>query len=1069
MSNKKTDTDSDQIGSIARFLFLKPTLAILLASLLSAGGFLAYLGLAKESLPDLDIPQATIVTTWSGADPQSIEQEVTEPIEKEIKSLKGVKSVTSASFDSVSIIAVEFEASAESREAMSLLRSSVGDAEARLPDAAEAPRISQVSVDDRPILSFVFHGDVDQTVLSRYAKMLQDQLERLQGVNEVDLGGARDEVIQILLKPERLLSLGISPTKIRDAVQNANLDMPWGAIENKEIGALVRLSGRFRDIEELKRLPISRLGTSSDGRLIRLGEIADISRQLQRETTRAFFSWKGDAYESSIEVSVKKSPGADTLSVIERVAAELDKMQTQANWPAALRYRITQNESDQIWDSLSGVLNNGWQAMIAVFVILFLLLTWREGLVAGLSIPLSFLGSLILIWALGQTLNELVIIGMVLALGLMVDVFILMMEGMHEAIFVEKLKFNEAALKTVKRYALPAAAGQLTTILALLPLAAISGTAGKFIRVLPLTAIVCLIVSFIVALLVSIPLSRPLLGKLTRGEGKVSETKADKLTARYSKKLLQWSRRSTLRSRRTAFVWVLGAFGVFIVSIVCFTKVPLIMYPQSDGLRLGMTIEMPPSTTLDQSQEVADQVGEFFLSKPYFESSVKLVGRKSPLAMRSLADALRPSTGEHFIGFSAVYVERDQREKPSFAYTDELRLEVQNFLDNHYAGTQLTVVGDSSGPSTAEPIEIKLTGENMDTLQYLGETIQLALNKIAGVVETRDNIGAMQAEISLKPDREAIDFYGITQRDLASQVRYAMGNDLIGKFAMTGMEEDLDIQLGMDWPSREGQGGGPRLLTELSLVRAFTPQGDTVPLLSLLSPYQDVSPVSITHEGARRSISVLAKSSGRPVSAIVAELRPTLEKMKESWPAGYDYSLGGETQETAETFGSAGAMLVIAIILVFAVLVLVFDSFVQSLIILTTMPLAMIGTFMGFFTFGIPFSFFAMVGVIALMGIVANDAIVMVDTMNIYLKRGMDIVESAARGASDRLRPIITTSVTTIVGLVPLALSNPMWRPLCYALILGLVASTALSLVIIPCLYLLFTPKSHQEALENID
>ena len=249
------------------------------------------------------------------------------------------------------------------------------------------------------------------------------------------------------------------------------------------------------------------------------------------------------------------------------------------------------------------------------------------------------------------------------------------------------------------------------------------------------------------------------------------------------------------------------------------------MYPDNDGLKMGVTIELPPATTLEKSQQVADRVGEIIRSKPYIESSVKLVGRKSPMAVTSLADALRPTEGEYFVGFSAVFVDRAEREQASFVYTDHLRAEIEQLLQSQYAAARVSVVGESGGPSTVQPIEIALSGDDIDKLIEISEQVQNALAELEGVVEIRDNVGAMQAEIALRPDREAIDFYGITQRDLASQIRYAMSNDTIGSFAVSGVKDDLDIRLGMDWPSRKGEGGGPRELQELSLVRAFTPEG----------------------------------------------------------------------------------------------------------------------------------------------------------------------------------------------------------------------------------------------------
>ncbi|QDV04718.1 Swarming motility protein SwrC [Planctomycetes bacterium Poly30] len=1042
-----------------RFFLLRPTFGILATLLLIAGGLMAASVLVKESFPDLSIPQASISTEWAGADPQTIEQDITDVIEKEVKTLRGLKSVTSSSFDSFSMVAVEFDAGANLSESMQLLRSKVSDAESKLPQGAGTPRITQVSVDDRPILTVVLYGDIDAGVLSRTAQDLEERLEAVAGVNEADIAGMRDEVVSVRLYPDRTLALGLSPTVVRDAIQNANVDMPWGEIESEQFGTSVRFYGRFRSVGDLENLPVARLGSAGQGRIVRLGEVADVRRDLEKETSRAFFSWQGGEYASSIEVSVKKAPGTDTLAVIEAVRQELDATTGGTDWPPQLKYEITQDESEQVRESLGNVFNNAWQAMLAVFFILFMLLTWREGLIAGLAIPLTFLGALLIIWLLGFTLNQLVVIGMVLALGLLVDVFILMMEGIHEGIFVEGLTFSQAALKTVRRYGLPAATGQLTTILALAPLAAIGGTSGQFIRVLPITAIVCLLVAFFVALAISVPLSRFLLGHLDASDGN-KETRADRLTARYGQRLRDWSLASTLTSRPRAALVVAGAFGVFLLSLVGFSKVPLVMYPKADGVKLGITVELSPSTTLPSSQIVAESLGSILREKPYFESVVMLVGQKSPLAQVTLQDALSPSTGENYVGFSCIFKERDLRDKDGYEYADDLRSELRPILDEMAAVATLELVPETGEPSAVAPVQIALLGTDMGRLRSISADVQAILQRTPGAVEVRDNLGNVRPEVKLIPRREAMDFYGLTERELAAQVRIALGNDEVAKFDIGGLDDDLSLQLGMAWPSRGGDIGGPTTLGEMALVRAFAPDGAVVPLLSVLTPESGTSTLSITHENGKRSISVLAKTAGSTPQEIVEAITPELEALKATWPSGYSFRFAGEVAETAETFGSAGIMLVVAIMLVFSVLVLQFGSFRQSFIIAMAIPLALIGTFAGFFFAWIPFSFFAMVGVIALIGIVVNDSIVMVDTMNRHLASGIKVATAAARGASDRLRPIVSTSLTTIVGLVPLAISDPMWRPLCYAIIFGLIVSTVTSLVVVPCLYLLLTPKT---------
>jgi len=529
-------------------------------------------------------------------------------------------------------------------------------------------------------------------------------------------------------------------------------------------------------------------------------------------------------------------------------------------------------------------------------------------------------------------------------------------------------------------------------------------------------------------------------------------------------RLKTWSLQTTLVNKKRAGAMVAGALVLFALSMVAATRVPLILFPDNDGLNLGINIELPPSTTLDTSQEVADAVGELLRDKPYFDTIIKLVGRKSPMAGGSISSALNPSDAENYIGFSITFVEREEREQPSYTLATEVRAELSSYLDENVPGATLLVKAETGGPSTEDPISIALSGDSMAELQRLSAQVQEMLNSIPGTTDVRDNLGMVKTEITLRPNREATDFYGLSQQELAAQIRLSMANDKIDTFATGGTRDDLDIHLSLNWASRGGEAGGPTQLSEMSKIRAFPPSGGTVPLLSLLDPYVTESPTSVIHKDGERTITVLSKLEGTNVNEVIAELTPILDQAQRNWPAGYAWSIGGESEEMAETFGSAGAMLVVALIMVFGVLVIVFGSFSQALILMTTMPLALIGTFLGFWLTGMSLSFFAVIGVISLIGIVANNGIVMVDTMNRLLRNGAEIANAAAEGAATRLRPILTTSITTVAGLLPLAIGSPMYAPLCYAIIFGLVASTLLSLIIVPCLYLLLTRESQRSA-----
>ncbi len=1045
--------NEQKISWLARFFVLRPVFSILLSLLLVVGGILGYFSLVKQSNPDIDIAVATVTTTWGGADPQTIEQQVTNELEQEISSVENVQEIQSASFSGFSLINVQFTSQADVDQSIQRLRDAVSRAEPELPEEADQPVVEQVSVDEAPILTIALFGQLDSTVISRAAQRLEDRLEQVAGVSEVDLGGAREEVIQVQMNPQRLAALAISPTTVADQIRTANQDVPLDEIESDLIGTQVRFYGRFRTLEDLRELPITRL----NDRVVRLEEIASVRRELEEEETRAFISWQGEDFEPVVTVAVKKVPGQDSIEVINNVIAEIDRAQQNPNdWPYGMEYRVIADESETIWEQLGNLFTNALQAMAAVFVILFIALSWREALIAGLSIPLTFLGALAILWLMGQTLNNMVLIGMVLSLGILVDVFILMMEGMHQFIFIEGLSFNQAALKTIKTYAPPAFAGQLTTILALTPLMAISGTMGKFVRLLPITAIICLLLSFAIAILVDVPISRYLLAGV---KGTQKKSRIDRLSEAASERFARWSLNHTVRNKTTARAWTLGTIALFACAVLGFTQIPVEFFPQSDARNFSVNVELPPTTTLNVSENVADDLGSILREKDYLKSVVKYVGQRSNLVY---SGELQPTEGSYLVGFSGVFIPEDERDKYSFEYLDNLR-EQLNQAVSQYPGATLTLNSQEAGGSE-DPIQIEIRGSDLGKLRQISRQVQVALRQIPGTTDVRDNLGDLLPDLRLIPKREELSFYGISEQEIAAQARYYATTNDVGDFPIGGNEEDLEINLSTAWPSRQGEVGGPTQRDELLSVRFFGSNSDqkVVSATSVVNVVEEEAPLSITHRDGQRTVTVLAKNENRTVGQILADLEPKLQQMQSSWPQGYRYSFGGETEDQAETFGSSGQALALAIFMVFAVLVLQFGSFRQPFIILLAIPFALIGTMGGFYLAWIPFSFTAFIGVIALVGVVVNDAIVMVDTMNSYQQEGMKIRLAAANGVADRLRPVLTTSITTIIGLIPLALSDPTWMPLCSAIIFGLLAATLIALVVVPCLYLQLTPKTQE-------
>lgn len=1044
---------SAQPSRLARFFFLRPTFALLLLLSLVGGGLLAVTSMVKEKNPDLAIPQATIVVEWPGADPETVESQLANEMEKSLKSVEGLKTLRSASFDSFCILAVEFVASADVSESMARLRAKVDEAAADLPDEAKQPRVNEVSMNNQPILSLSLVGDIAEQRRSDLLEVLEERLQKLRGVNEVNISGNRDEVVRVDLLAPRLAALGLQPTAIRQALQAASIDQPWDRYESRDGAVVLVLRGRMRTLAQIRELPVARVG---NGRIVRLQEVAEVDFGLEREKSRAFVSRDGAPFAEAVDVSITRLPGADVIELVRQIEHELADLRHSNRWPEGLEFFITSDASEEIEESLGDGLSNTMQASIAVFIVLLVALTWREALIAGLAIPVTFLGSMAVISAMGYSLSNLIIIGMILALGLLVDVFILMMEGMHDALYVQNKSFNEAALDTVKTYAGPAFAGQLTTILALAPLMAIGGTDGKFIRYIPITAVTCLAVAFVVALIVCIPLSQFLLRSTNAKPGTV-----DRVMAQASERLSGWISRTIVAGKGRAAGVIAACVGVLAVAVMSAGNLPSELYPKADGRNLGITITLPADATLDQAQSCADTVGEALRGEPYFESVTKFVGRQSPYARASLASALSPDEDAYFVGFSTKFTPEEERSMLSFEYLEPLRDKLAEPL-RACPGASMYLSPQATGASADAPIELRIIGEDLDELREVSARIQAQLRKTPGATDVRDDLGDPRPTFEFDPNLEALDFHGLSVNDLAGQVRLGFAEDTVIKMPRGGTEDELEVRLGTSWPSRAGKPGGPTSPWEVMTLSVTTREGRSVPLWELANGDLVDAPLTITRYEGERAVTVKADTHGVTASEVLAELEDTLEAIRDEHPE-IEISLGGEAEGTAETFGSAINMLWVALFLVFAVLTIQFDSFSQPVAMLSVVPLSLAGTIGFFQIFGLAISFPALIGIISLVGIVVNNAIVMISAMNTLRAEGKSVREAAAEGAASRLRPILSTTLTTLAGMVPLALSDPMWFPLAGAIIGGLAAGTVFAMVATPAVYRIATSDTRNE------
>ncbi len=650
------------------------------------------------------------------------------------------------------------------------------------------------------------------------------------------------------------------------------------------------------------------------------------------------------------------------------------------------------------------------------------MLTWREALVAAFSIPLTLLGAAAVLWAMGYTFNLLVIVGMIFALGLLIDDFILIMEGMHEGIFVHKLGFVSAVKRTIKTYAVPSLSGSLTTILVLLPLSFLGGINGKFIRLIPITAVICLTLSYVVSVVLGPPLSRFVLKTKDQPH---SPNWMDRLAHIAGKHLSNWLRTNVVKSRGRSIAWVLLGCLLFMLGLVAADYMRFTLYPKEDGRGLGITVELAPNSELDHADHVARRIGDILKDKPYLKYVLKVVGQKDSDSVGSFHDMLSPTRAANYIGFSCFFVTRNKRDHLAYKYVEPLRTEIEKALADE-PGVRLIMSPQIGGPSSEDPLQIDIEGVDIHVLKEISIQVQRILNSIRGIVDVRDNIGPSRIDLNFRPLPEALDFHKVSQSELGLQMIAYMENEKISRFRRQGTQDDLDIRLGTWWPSQGGRMGGPRDWEELESLSIINAANRPISLWNLTEPTMDESLPVIKHKDGRRSVTVMSKIHGIYVSEVIDRMRPIMDDLQKTWPTGYRYEFAGE-KEVEDTYNKMGKMFLLAMLLVYAILALLFDSLIQPVIILFTVLFGLIGVFSGFFLADIPFSFSAAIGVIALVGIVVNDSIIIVDTMNGYRKRGLPISQAARQGASDRLRPIVSTTLTNLAGLLQLDLSDTGW------------------------------------------
>ena len=1004
-------------------------------------GFFSIWQMPKEANPEVDIPIAVVTTAFPGASAENVEELITDPIEDRLVSLDEVDEITSVSRNGLSMITVQFDVDTDSTEKLFELKDKVDQAKADLPDDAKEPVVHKVSFSDRPILTLALSGPFELAQLKQYAEQLKDETERIAGVSNVHLIGGLEREIKVVVNKAQLESYSLPLTLVTQAIHQANTEIPSGSIETGGENFMLRLAGGIKSADEIKQIPI----TVRNNVPILVKDIAKVIDGYSEIQSISRLSVNGEKTNPSVSLKIFKASGGDVLRIIEAIHSQITQAQ-ESFLPESIVVETIEDNAQQIKKDLGDLLVNGFETIVIVMILLFIFLGWREALLAGIAIPISFLITFSFLAMRGDTLNMLTLFSLILALGILIDGAIVITESIH----VERGKgksTREAAIKTIREFQLPLMAGTLTTVFAFFPMMLTSGIMGKFIESIPITVSIVLLSSLFVALGIITTLSVRFLKNKNECEPSdhVEQKDEKKLPIQRIRLVYRKLLHTFLFNHRRAKLLNIGLILLFVfsISLPATGVLKVNMFPQSDEDTFTIDIEEPIGTPLETMDKLTEPIQKILYEDKRINSFAINIGSSSEGGSILDSGSVSESHLAHFI----VNLDKERKER-STLIVDEYQKKF---------GIQVKVSQKRSGPSQTAPVEIVISGDSLDTLEGLGEEVETVLTSIEGTRNIKNSVKETNGEFVLHIDRIKAKLYGVSTEQLAATLRNAIAGTTATVIHHNGNDIDVLVKYALNPVTAKAEKTNQVDISTIENLTIATNQGN-IPLSSFIESKLLSSRSAIEHKNGNRVVKVTSYTQGK-ISAqeIFAQMENKLEDI--NIPDGYIVSMGGEREDIQESFSDMFRALILGVFMIAALLVWQFRSYRQPLFILITIPLALIGVLPGLTIMNQPLSFPGIIGIVALAGIVVNNGIILIDRINKNRLEGLSLETAIEKAGAARLQPILLTTVTTIAGVLPLAISNPVWGPLGYSIVFGLMVSGILTLLVVPLLYQRFGEK----------
>ena len=1025
----------------------KPISTVLLFVGVMVFGLFSLSRLSVDQYPEIEIPQISVITMYPGANAADIETNITRVLEDNLNTVNNLKKLTSKSQDNVSMITVEFEYGSDLNEGANEIRDVVSRVQSMLPDEVDYPTIFKFSTSMMPIMMLAVTAEESYPALS---KILDDKLvnvlNRVDGVGAVSVIGAPEREVQVNVDPTKLDAYGLTVEQLGQIIAAENVNIPSGTIDIGNNTFNVKADGEFDLSDELRRVVVSNAG----GRTVMLTDVAEIRDTLEKATMDERVNG-----QRGVRVMFQKQSGANTVNIVHEIQRRLPAI--EQSLPRDVKMELIFEGSQEITDAIDSLSETVLYAFLfVVLVVMIFLGRWRATLIICMTIPVSLICSFIYLFATGSTLNIISLSSLSIAIGMVVDDAIVVLENITTHI-ERGSSPKEAAIYATNEVWLSVIATTLVVVAVFMPLTMVPGMAGILFRELGwiVSIVVC------VSTTAAITLTPMMSAYLLRREGGVHDYRGLGVIYKPVDRALAWLDTAYARSLgwvvRHRRISVFTMMGLFVLSLGLITQVPTEFFPPSDNSRIAATVRLEQNLSVEYTARIARQIDSILYAE---FPEVRLVSASAGANSSDNAFAAMQTTGSHIINYNIRLAEVETRDRSIYTISDLLRRKLDRIPEiREYTVTPGGQMGNMSGSST---VDIKVFGHDMELTNAIATDLRDRMAQLEGTRDVRLSREDLRPEYNVVFDRDRLSYYGMNSATASQAVRNRIDGLVASKYREDGDEYDIIVRYAEPFRNR---------IEDVENITLYNAQGRPVKLKEVGTVEEEYAAPMIERENRQRVISVQSTlGAGVALGDVVAEV----EKLLADYPApdGVDLEVGGTVEDQGDAFGDLGTLLILIVILVYIVMATQFESLKFPFIIMFTIPFAFTGVFLALWMTSTPLSLIALIGAIMLVGIVTKNGIVMVDYMNLLIERGSGVFDAVIAGGKSRLRPVLMTSFTTILGMLPLAIGtgagSETWQPMGIAVIGGLTFSTILTLFIVPVLYSILVNRSQRKEREKL-